>query len=126
MRIENVDALQIICQHDTPDTLFYCDPPYVSSTRTGGKYDYDYTDADHRALASTLHTLKGMVMLSGYPSPLYTELYGDWHCVTRQSLTRFMRQRTECLWLSPNTVAALPKQMTFEFFDATTTDTNSV
>jgi DNA adenine methylase len=30
----NRDALHVIRQHDGPDTLFYCDPPYLPRTRT--------------------------------------------------------------------------------------------
>lgn len=33
MVIENKDALEIIPQHDSPQTLYYCDPPYQVGTR---------------------------------------------------------------------------------------------
>ena len=62
------------------------DPPYLDTTRAGrdrsrGRdYRLDTDDVDaHRALAAALHTTPVMVRLSGYPSPLYDELYPGWH-----------------------------------------------
>ena len=40
------------------------------------------------------------MILSGYPSPLYEELYGDWHRVMRDALADGARKRTEVLWLN--------------------------
>lgn len=37
--IENTPAIHLIKKYDGPDVLFYCDPPYPSSTRSGGKAD---------------------------------------------------------------------------------------
>jgi hypothetical protein len=35
-------------------------------------------DADHEALAGVLHACRGQVLVSGYRSALYDELYADW------------------------------------------------
>lgn len=99
--IENRPAGEVIAQHDREDCLFYVDPPYVSSSRdSGSDYRHEMTDDDHRALAAQLHQVNGMVLLSGYPSALYDELYADWRCVTRKALADGARERTECLWLN--------------------------
>jgi len=87
-----------------PETrvLLYADPPYVLSTRTSNRrYAFDYTDDDHRRLAAWLRSLPPhvSVILSGYPSPLYDELLGDWRTVEFQVMTRG-GPRTEKLWLS--------------------------
>lgn len=109
--IEQIDALELIRKIDAgPDakeTLYYCDPPYVLATRQKGggwqrAYRYELSDTDHIALAELLHGVRGMVALSGYPSTLYDELYGDWDCVTRPHLADGGKPRTECLWLSPS------------------------
>lgn len=83
--IENRPAAEIVSLYDAADVVLYCDPPYLDSTRSGlrdhkrGDYAHDTnTEADHRALAEVLHTCTSAVLLSGYASPLYEELYGDW------------------------------------------------
>jgi len=105
--VENRDAIEVVRQHDSPKTLFYVDPPYLHETRGNDKrYRHEMTDEDHRRLAACLHSVKGMVVLSGYPSPLYGKLYGGWRTVTRKSLADGARPRTECLWLNFNGEAA--------------------
>ncbi len=109
--IENRDAIKVMRQHDGTDTVHYVDPPYVHSTRsekvratiTRKSYKHEMTDDQHRELAEALHGLRGAVVLSGYPSPLYDELYGDWQRVERQAHADGARDRVEVLWLSPNT-----------------------
>lgn len=78
--VEHRDALTIIGAHDASDTVFYVDPPYLSETRRCG-HDYAHeadSEAFHRSLAAALSAAKGTVLLSGYPSALYDELYGHW------------------------------------------------
>lgn len=105
--IENQPASQVIARHDAPTTLFYVDPPYVTSTRRGitktVKHDYahEMTDADHRALAEQLHAVVGMVVLSGYGSPLYDELYATWTSAERSHIANGGSKRTEVVWLNP-------------------------
>lgn len=103
--IENRDAMALIPHHDGPDTLFYVDPPYVASTRDkGGDYRHELTDDAHRALAERLKQAEGAVVLSGYHSPLYEELYGEWVRIERKAHADGARDRVECLWL--NTLAS--------------------
>ena len=80
--IECRDALDVIRDHDSPDTLFYLDPPYVFSTRSlvasnHSSHDYygdhEYPDEAHRELASVLNGIEGRAAVSGYASPLYDE-----------------------------------------------------
>lgn len=103
--IEQRPALQIIDAFDRPGTLFYVDPPYVASTRTLhlGQYRFEMTDAEHEELATRLHACKGMVVISGYDSYLYRSLYPDWSRIARKACADMASERTEFLWLSPNT-----------------------
>ena len=48
-----------------------------------------------------------MVVVSGYPCPLYRDLYGDWPVVLRRARTNGDRAATEALWLSPRAAARL-------------------
>lgn len=85
-------------------TLIYADPPYVLATRNQRamhRYRFDYTDADHQTLIAVLRELPASVMLSGYPSDLYTKLLppSQWRLLTYQVKTRG-GPRTEGLWMN--------------------------
>lgn len=102
--IENRDALEVMSAQDGPETLHYVDPPYVMESRQDKRADYQFEmdDADHRKLADFLRGLQGKIILSGYQSALYDELYGDWRHLTRAARADGAAKRTEILWLSPN------------------------
>ncbi|KAG0166198.1 hypothetical protein DFQ30_007469 [Apophysomyces sp. BC1015] len=109
--IENREALQVLRDHDTPNTLFYVDPPYVHGTRkmSSACYRYEMDNAAHRELLAALLELKGMVLLSGYAHPLYDALLAQWKRVetaTKISAQRGVGIRTEILWISPRIEAA--------------------
>lgn len=106
--IEDRPALEIIERFDKPGSLFYVDPPYVKETRGSHvTYHFEMDDAQHRELAEVLHRVQSPVVISGYESPLYEELYRDWSCFKTSSRGLTNTERTECLWLSPATSAAL-------------------
>ena len=52
-----------------------------------------------------------MVVLSGYPSALYSELYPDWQRHERKAMADGGRARTEVVWLNPACAAALEQQV---------------
>lgn len=69
------DALEVIRYWDSPDTVFYCDPPYVPGTRKSKNVYAHEVDLDHhRKLVSTLLKVKGKVLLSGYGHLVYWPL----------------------------------------------------
>src|SRR5205807_4513883 len=75
VQIENRPALDVIRLYDSPNTLFYCDPPYVHETRGDAKaYGYEMTNAEHEALAVALNGVRGKVALSNYNSPFLDRL----------------------------------------------------
>lgn len=99
--IEHRDALECMAQHDSPETLFYVDPPYPHSTRSKqrGTHKHEMSDADHAQLLAFLKNVKGYVVLSGYQHPLYEAL--GWHCENKKAFADGALKRTECLWLNP-------------------------
>lgn len=111
--IENRPAVEIMAQQDSPQTLHYRDPPYLHETRSaavtrsGKGYRHEMTEEDHRALADVLHNLRGMVVVSGYHSPLYDELFAGWNVSTRSTQADGGLDRTEVLWLNPACAQAL-------------------
>lgn len=110
--IENTDALELITRMDDVDTAFYCDPPYLGETRKGrdrrsAVHDYAHdmlTHDQHAALADVLRGCRGHVLLSGYASDLYAELYADWWCVEQRIVNNPARRSgksahaTEVIW----------------------------
>lgn len=77
--IECKDFRNIIEKYDSPDTLFYVDPPYVGRERF---YAGGFTEEDHRELARLLNQVKGKVVLSYYDDPLILEIYPNWESET--------------------------------------------
>jgi DNA adenine methylase len=116
--IEQRDAKEILRKMDRPDCLHYVDPPYPMSVRKIGngtclehRYRHEMTDRDHCNLASVLHSLKGMVVISSYPGPLYERLYKTWKRVSWTggqfcSQNTGDKTRTECVWLNKAAVDA--------------------
>ena len=101
--IESAPALEVIERHDETRTLHYVDPPYVHSTRSrvdaGRGYRFEMSDQDHRDLADLLNSVEGAVVLSGYSSDLYDELYRDWERIEKDTFADGARKRCEVLWL---------------------------
>lgn len=109
--IENRDARQLLAAWDAPHAVFYCDPPYVPTTRKmdhRSRYQEEMSMEDHHDLIQALLALKGQVILSGYRDatvhgPL--EAAGWQRIDTQVSLyapvQNKFQKRTECLWLSP-------------------------
>jgi len=102
--IEHRPALQLLRMYNRTDTLFYVDPPYLMSTRSKDSniYTNEMSEQDHEELAQALHAVKGMVVLSSYPSTLYDGLYSGWRKMSKSTTAQNGKGRVECLWLSPN------------------------
>ncbi|MDA8286580.1 MAG: DNA adenine methylase, partial [Actinomycetota bacterium] len=94
-----------------PETVIYADPPYLGSVRSRGRlsavdYRHDMaSDQAHIELAAALRSSPATVVISGYPSDLYSELYGDWwswdfRVVAHSSNARRSARtgRTERIW----------------------------
>lgn len=112
--IECLAADKLIEQHDGSNVLFYVDPPYPQETRGGGRYRFEMSSEDHRRLAEVLRSVKGMVVLSGYPCELYDkELFPDWQRIERRALADGAKERTEVLWLNEAAVKAQAQQKMF-------------
>jgi DNA adenine methylase len=113
--IENRNALRVMVKSDRVDTLHYVDPPYPSSVRNRNasenriehNYRHELTLKQHEKLAETLHSLKGMVVVSSYPGDLYNSLFSDWKCLswTGEQFCHGSKTRTECVWLNRSAVA---------------------
>jgi DNA adenine methylase len=76
--IENKSFEELICLYDSPETFFYCDPPYVDTESyykdTGG-----FGEREHKLLAETLSNIEGKVLVSYNDHELVRELYKDFN-----------------------------------------------
>jgi DNA adenine methylase len=110
-RLQNViiecnNQLKTIQNYDSPNTLFYCDPPYVHSTRSAANtYDFEMTDDQHEELGKSLNCIQGKALISGYDCPLYQSMFKNWRCVAKivknnAGQTKTKSSRVEVLWLN--------------------------
>lgn len=106
--IDHVDAAEFVDRWGQRGAFVYVDPPYVASVRKGRAYAHEMDEADHRHLATALHHAADQgahVAISGYPSPLYDELFDGWRSVSVDVPLHGVRnqrgqRRTERLWMS--------------------------
>lgn len=112
-------ALDVIAAYGKFDkVLLYVDPPYLGSTRgSTNAYRHEMRDPEsHRTLAAALHQARAAVVLSGYPSPLYEDLYAGWHTTeiaTHTGQGSVRGERVEMLW--SNRPFPRDAQLTFDF-----------
>lgn len=103
VQIEHDTAIKVIQRYDSPETLFYCDPPYPHDARgDSNAYRHEMSDDEHRQLAEVLHNVVGKVALSSYRCGLMDELYHDWQAIEGPTkLVHSVKQpRTEILWVN--------------------------
>jgi len=125
VQFENMDALELIADYDHPRALFYADPPYTKGERVRKNHygGFEYSEADHVALAEALLDIEGMAVLSGYANDLYSVLYEDrgWARVDRAGMVDGGGKKTESLWLNPAVQERLEleksEQMAFAFME---------
>jgi len=119
VQIEQADWRVILERYDTDETLFYVDPPYVSSTRSAEKYEHEINEEDHEDLVNCLLTIDGMAILSGYASDISVPLEQagwkrqDWNTacfaagrtkatgIQGNGAAKEKQARVESVWISP-------------------------
>lgn len=115
--MENLPAMAIFQQYDSPKTLFFVDPPYYPATRkiqhenSRGTYAGGEMDAiEHMEMLATCKALTGWVALCGYSHPDYDRVLLDDGWEVRRFPKKAMAslhhdtdasQREECVWLNP-------------------------
>lgn len=101
-------ALEVIRDYGQhSEVAIYADPPYLAETRTSSGYRLEMSGEDeHRELAGALRGCRAAVILSGYHSPLYDDLYAGWRRVELHAYTgqgnhaSGSGRRTEVLWIN--------------------------
>lgn len=103
VQIDNRPASDVIRLYDSPQTLFYCDPPYLHATRGDAKaYGFEMDETQHREFAEIVNACSGMVAVSGYAHPLMDALFepGKWFKTLghRKTIHSTKGTRQEVLW----------------------------
>lgn len=70
--VENMDCIDVITKYDSPDTLFYIDPPYFDMEHY---YTQDFPKEKHKELSEKLANIQGKFALSYYEWPDMEEFY---------------------------------------------------
>ena len=103
VQIENRPAVEAVKLYDSPQTLFYCDPPYIHETRGDAKaYSNEMNNPDHEELARVLNSAQGLVAVSNYDCDLMNRLYPakKWLKTTgpQKTIHSTKDKRAENLW----------------------------
>ena len=99
-QIENIDGVELIKRYNHPDTLIYCDPPYLQSLRKKNMYAHELGDERHIELLDALKQSKSKIILSGYDNEIYNEMLYDWRTDTKQTTAQMGLHRTEKIWMN--------------------------
>jgi DNA adenine methylase len=79
VQIENRPAIDVIRLYDSKETLFYCDPPYLHSTRgDASAYGFEMDEQQHCDLSAALHRIEAKAAISGYRCDMMDRLYKGW------------------------------------------------
>jgi len=116
VQIDHHDWRKVLSTYDTPETLFYLDPPYVPGTRRSGVYAHELTLEDHEEITERILNIKGSVVLSGYAHKVYRPLEDanwerhewDVHCSSApqkgKGIGLSKHCRTECIWVKRSSI----------------------
>jgi DNA adenine methylase len=83
VQIEHLNYAKLIEKYDTPNSLFYLDPPYVKAEHYYNNSEVFFTHEDHFNLSRILYDLQGKFCLSYYDEPMIRELYKDYRILTK-------------------------------------------
>lgn len=103
VQIENLDWRTVLKDYDSPETVFYLDPPYFDKNC----YQYNMTKIEHVELCTKIFECEGFVALSGYANEIYDTFTWDakhsWHqrvtATTKANDSIGIQDAEECLWI---------------------------
>lgn len=105
LAVLNSDARDVIRRFDEPNTVIYCDPPYLPATRTAPDvYTHEMSRDQHADLLRVLGAVQhAAVLLSGYRNEMYDAALSGW---TRHEFDlpnnaaggAEKRRMVECVW----------------------------
>jgi len=121
VQVHSDDWSSIVDIYDSPETLLYCDPPYVQETRVDKEvYDHEMTADDHCIFVDKMLSINSTVVISGYAHPIYEPLeHAGWSrydfevsCNPSMNIGSVRNKRIETVWVKPYSTTRT-KQKTF-------------
>ena len=102
VQVMNMDAIDFLNKfNQDPDSLIYFDPPYPQKSRTGRFYgDYELFENLHEPSADILRQSPASVIVSGYRSEEYDELYQGWKRIDKTNYVQGNKKRIESIWIN--------------------------
>lgn len=90
---------------DKPDTVIYCDPPYLISTRKSIRevYKFEMYLEDHQDLLSSLIQLRSRVLISAIQNDIYDSILVGWNKIKFLNKTRHGMQEETVYFNFENT-----------------------
>ena len=82
IKISNVDYKEVLKQHDSDDTFFYLDPPYVGFENY--YINNTFKGESHSELSEELKKIKGKWLLSYYKFDKLEEWYSNYKVVSKR------------------------------------------
>ncbi len=106
VQISNYDFREVFEKFDSPETLFYCDPPYMHETRcNNNEYEFEMSNEDHVELLKLCLNAKGMIALSCYDNEMYSSMLQDRFYKSEakeKMINLYHSQKKEILWTNYN------------------------
>lgn len=81
VQVECLDWRTMFKDYDSPETVWYLDPPYYGSNI----YKHKFSDAEHWEMCQKIFSLQGFVALAGFDNPVYDKF--DWDAKHFHELT---------------------------------------
>ncbi len=99
-QIECLDAIKLCERYNSPNTLIYCDPPYLQSLRKRNIYKCEMTEQEHVKLLEVLITSKSKIVISCYSSELYDSMLKGWRSQTKVTTAQMGLHREEKIYMN--------------------------
>ena len=99
--LESRDAVEMIEHYGTePSVCIYADPPYLGSTRAANYGVEMLEDELHVRFGEACNNAKAAIVVSGYASPLYEDIFAGWHRMELKAPTKLSgaAAENEVLW----------------------------
>jgi len=97
----NLDYRSLVDDFNYDGSVFYFDPPYLFSSRSGKKrlYQYEWNDQDHADFIAFVKAIKQPVLISHFSCDTYDSALKDWRVIRYNTMTR-AGVRSEALYMN--------------------------